>query len=74
MNGIRNIVRQRVLLSKLLKVTKSMRSFIAHRLNGSKDLQLRLEQSETDLATIRKAVVEGAETLKKAEGEGDILD
>lgn len=38
-----------------------MRSFIAHHLDDSKDLRLRLEQSEVDLAVIRKATAERVE-------------
>lgn len=54
MAGIRGMVRQRELLSELLKVSDSMRAFISHRLDGGEELCLRLEQSETDLAVVLK--------------------
>lgn len=67
MAGIHGMVRWRELLSELLKVAEFMRSFISHRLDGGEELRLRLKQSETDLAAVRKAVVEKVEALKKAE-------
>lgn len=69
MAGIRGMVRQRELFSELLKVSESMRAFISHRLDGSGELRLRLEQSETDLAAVLKTAAEKAKTLKKAEEE-----
>lgn len=69
MAGIRGMVRQRELLSELLKVSESMRAFISHRLDGGEELRLRLEQSETDLAAVLKTTAKKAKTLKKAENE-----
>lgn len=63
------MVRQRELLSELLKVSESMRAFISHRLDGGEELRLRLEQSETNLAVVLKIAAEKAKALKKAEEE-----
>lgn len=63
------MVQWRELLSKLLKVAEFMRAFISHRLDGGEELRLRLKQSETDLAAVRKVVAQKAEALKKAEEE-----
>lgn len=63
------MVRQRELLSELLKVSESMRAFISHRLDGGEELRLRLEQSKTDLAVVLKIAAEKAKALKKAEEE-----
>lgn len=63
------MMQQRELLFERLKVAKFMRSFTSHHQDGSEDLRSRLEQLETNLTAIQKAVAEGTETLKKAEGE-----
>lgn len=64
MVGIRNIVRQRVLLFERLKVAKAMQSFVSRRLSGSEDLLSSLERSEVGLAAAQKAAAEGAVALK----------
>lgn len=69
MAGLRGMVQWRELLSKLLRVTEFMRAFTSHRLDGGEELRLRLKQSETDLAAVRKVVAQKAEALKKAEEE-----
>lgn len=61
------------LFSELLKVAESMKAFITHHMDGDEELRLRLEQSETDLTTVRKAVAEKAEALKKSEEERKTL-
>lgn len=64
MVGIHNIVRQRALPFKRLKVAKAMQSFVSHRLSGSEDLCSSLEQSEVGLTAAQKAVAKGAVAIK----------
>lgn len=46
-----------------------MKAFVSHRIDSEEELRLRLEQSETNLATARKAATESAEALKRSKGE-----
>ena len=56
-------------LFKRLEVAKAIRTFISHHPGGIKEMRLQLEMVEADLATTQKAVADGAEKLKLAEGE-----
>lgn len=67
------MVRRCELHLEQLRVAETIRSFIAHHLDDSKFLSLRLEQSETDLASIRMVAAEKAEAFKTAEEEREAL-
>lgn len=67
------MVRRCELHLEQLRVAETMRSFIAHHLDDSKFLSLRLEQSETDLASIWMVAAEKTETFKTAEEEREAL-
>ena len=46
-----------------------MKAFVSHRIDGEEELRLRLEQSETNLATAWKAPTESGEALKRSKRE-----
>ncbi|KAJ9687279.1 hypothetical protein PVL29_015956 [Vitis rotundifolia] len=50
-----------------------MRAFICHRMSNGEELRAKLEWVESDLASAQKAAVEGAEALKLAEGEKELI-
>lgn len=66
-------MRQRALLFEPLEVAEAMRVFISHRLGGNKELCAKLERVETDLVAAQKAIVDGAEALKLAEGDKEVI-
>lgn len=70
---IHSMVQRHELFSELLRVTDHMKAFVFHRMDDEEDLHLRLEQSETDLAAARKAVVERVEALKRSQEERGTL-
>lgn len=73
MIGVRNMVRQRVLLFLALEVVEAMRTFISHRMSSGEELRAKLERAENDLVATQKVAVEGAETLKLVEGEKEAI-
>ena len=50
-----------------------MRAFICHRISSGEELHAKLEWVESDLTAAQKAAVEGAEALKLAEGEKEVI-
>lgn len=66
-DGVRNLIRRRDILLERLKVAKSMRAFISHRMSTTEELRARLEQVESELAATQKAADYGAKALKTAE-------
>lgn len=66
-DGVRNLIRRRDILLERLKVAKSMRAFISHRMSTTEELRARLEQVESELAATQKAADDGAKALKTAE-------
>lgn len=67
------MVRRCELHLEQLRVAETIRPFIAHHLDDSKFLSLRLEQSKTDLASIRMVAAEKVEAFKTAEEEREAL-
>lgn len=59
---------QHAQLFKWLEVAEAMRTFISHHPNDIEEMHSKLERVEADLATAQKAVVDGAEMLRLAEG------
>ncbi|KAL6348494.1 hypothetical protein AAG906_009954 [Vitis piasezkii] len=70
---VQNLMRQRALLFKWLKVTKAMRAYIAHNMNDNEELHAKLKAIEGELAAAGKIIDEGVGLLKKVEeGKGAI--
>lgn len=67
-------MRQRTLLFKLLEVVKAMRAFITQQMDNSEELHSKLKLAENELATFQKTIDEGAKSLRKAEGEGEVVN
>lgn len=67
------MVLQRALLFERLEVAEAMRAFISHHLGGSKEMRTRLERVEIDLVAAQKAIAEGVEALKLAEGKREVI-
>lgn len=67
-------MRQHTLLFKLLEVVETMRVFITQQMDNSEELHSKLKLAESELATTQKTVDEGANSLRKAEGEGEVVN
>ena len=48
-------------------------AFIFHHMSNSEELRVKLKRAESDLATIEKAIVEGAKALKLVEWEKEVI-
>ena len=67
------MMRTREQLFKRLKVAEAMRAFISQHLGAVEELRAQLKKVEAELATGRKAVVDGSEQLCRVEGEKDAI-
>ncbi|KAJ9693665.1 hypothetical protein PVL29_009562 [Vitis rotundifolia] len=56
-----------------LEVVETMRAFITQCMSGIKELHIKLESVESDLATTQKAAADGAEALKSVEEEKETV-
>lgn len=67
-------MRQRTLLFKLLEVVEAMRVFITQQMDNSEELHSKPKLAESELTTTQKTVDEGAKSLRKVEGEGEVVN
>ncbi|RVW87883.1 hypothetical protein CK203_039692 [Vitis vinifera] len=64
-----NLMRQRALLFKRLKVVETMRMYIAHNMDDSEELRSKLKSVGDELATARKVAKKGVRLLRKSKEE-----
>ncbi|KAL6324434.1 hypothetical protein AAG906_013038 [Vitis piasezkii] len=64
-----NLMRQRALLFKRLKVVETMRVYIAHNIDDSEELRSKLKSVGDELATARKVAKKGVGLLRKSKEE-----
>lgn len=51
-----------------------MRVFITQQMDNNEELHSKLKLAESELATSRKTIDEGAKSSRKAEGEGKVVN
>lgn len=67
-------MQQRTLLFKLLEVVEATRVFITQKMDNSEELHSKPKLAESELATTQKTIDEGAKSLRKTEGEGEVVN